>query len=729
MAANLQKTYSNDLTTAVAGEIWKRVKQNIDTAEIEKSEADPKVKKAAKEMMKEDPKDIPVTTNKDFKETVLKYFGEIEVDLIKTESKVTTLSGKILAYGGGIADIQKLIINQNELLENKLDVLLDVIQKKNELIDEEKEREKFEQLELDLEVGRDQSSTASIDKMLGKKGGGFNWILKLLFNKKVKRKLTRAILKKLLRRPRVYAKLAKRAIGRTVIGRTIRRIPGARQVGKNLLIRALKSRVVQEALVKKLGKEGAEKLTVKLAGKAIPGAATAYGAVEGLVRGAMGDWKGMMLSFGSAIPYAGYAFTAIDLMRDIDPVAYTKHIEGNFPPTDANVAAFFQEALGVTPDQYETGTPVQPQIQGQTDMMNPIGAALLSSSMILADAAGVGPTVQNEAKKLGIKYDFVNINLPTDISRVTKIASLPSIRSEEGTLVSEPTAGGRVSSTRTRNQKQGSLPRLPGGGSPAVQPSEKWDGKVENSEIKKILPQGNPLFTSGIGPRKHPESLNDYHYGWDFGVDAGSPVLSAQDGVVEQIIGRFGKVGSAVTIRHADGTANRYGHIDYNVTKDQKVKAGQKIGTVKFWLSSKGTDNSHLHFERFPANADLTKGTQVKTNKDMEAYIKKLHEYRPPDWLNKPSEHELPPHVAGGSGPTNDTNIDNNSFLGPLQNFIPSLIEKFSSFNEDVEEEALNPQPLIVVVRNNYNKPQNPNFNSKNSSDDFIEKYRMASLA
>ena len=718
MAVALQKTYSNDLSSALAGKIWEKVKEINAENEIEKSEADPKVKKAAIELLKDDPKDIPITTDKDFKEIVLKYFGEIELDLIKTDARVNTLSGKITAYGGGIADIQKLIINQNELLENKLDVLLDAITKKNELLEEEKERAKFEQLELDLEKGKDQSSTQELVKLSKGKKGGFLW--KLLFNRKVQRYLGRTILRKVLRRPRIYAKLAKRALKRTVVGRTLKTasnfIPN-RQIGKNLMLRALSSRVVQEALVRKLGKEGAEKLTLKLAGKAVPGANTVYGAVEGLVRGAMGDWKGMMLSFGSAVPYAGYAFSAIDLMRDIDPEAYTRHIEGNFPPSEENIADFFRDALGVTPDQYETGTRIQPHIQSETDMMNPIGTALLSSSIALASAAGVEAQVQNEAKKLGLSYSIVNMNLPTDIGRVTKVASLPSVTTEDKILSEKP-----VFDTMTTSEAR--IPKhleeeTTGGGGPKVTPRETWSGEIQDSDVDKILPQGNPLPTSGYGPRPPVEGVataSRDHKGVDYGVDAGSPVLAAEGGVVEQVLSNFTH-GQAVTVRHADGTANRYGHVDSLVSEGDKVVAGQKIATVKYWeriYNGEPSDNTHLHFERFPAGAELTWGNQINPTE----YLKNLDKKKSVDF--KPE---------GGGNVDSSSDIDNKSrnLFSPLQNIIPSIIERFSSTNEETEEE-LHSQPVIIVMKNNYNQPKEPVMVPNVSHDDFLEKYKMASL-
>ena len=724
MAVSLQKTYSNDLTTALAGKIWEKVKEINSEEGDENAKPDPKVKKAEQEWRKDDPRDIPVTTDKDFRDIVLKYFGDVELDVIRLNNRVSTLSNKITAYGGGIADTQKLIINQNELLEGKLDLLLESITNKNKLLEEQREREKFQQLELDLEQGKDTSTTKSLVALSKSKKGGFLW--KLLFNRKVQRHLSRTILRKVLRRPRIYAKLAKRRLARTVVGRTLKTasnfIPN-RQIGKNLMLRALSSRVVQEALVRKLGKEGAEKLTLKLAGKAVPGANTVYGAVEGLVRGAMGDWKGMMLSFGSAVPYAGYAFSAIDLMRDIDPEAYTTHIEGKFPPSDEDIGNFFRDALGVTPDQYETGTPIQPHVKSETDMINPIGTALISSSIALASAAGVEAEVKNEVKKLGLGYSIVNMNLPTDIGRVTKIARMPSIVSEEKVLSEKP-----VFDTMTTSEAR--IPKhleeeTTGGGGPKVTPRETWSGEIQDSDVDKILPQGNPLPTSGYGPRPPVEGVataSRDHKGVDYGVDAGSPVLAAEGGVVEQVLSNFTH-GQAVTVRHADGTANRYGHVDSLVSEGDKVVAGQKIATVKYWeriYNGEPSDNTHLHFERFPAGAELTWGNQINPTE----YLKNLDEKKSVDF--KPE--------GGGVNNVLDSPPDIDSkrnIFSPLQDLIPSLLQQFSSSNEDIEDEVSNPQPVVVVMRNNYNRPTGFPVNipdNKLSHDDFLEKYKMGSL-
>ena len=117
---------------------------------------------------------------------------------------------------------------------------------------------------------------------------------------------------------------------------------------------------VQKALLKKLGPKGMKKLGIKATAGGVKGGfplfGTAYGAIEGIARLAMGDPKGMLLSFGSAIPMAGWGFAIIDILRDIDREAYDRHIEPNYLNlSDENFANFIQDALGLSPDQYERG--------------------------------------------------------------------------------------------------------------------------------------------------------------------------------------------------------------------------------------------------------------------------------------------------------------------------------------------------------------------------------------
>ena len=58
--ASLQKTYSGDLSTSIAGVIWDRIKQADEKRELEKSKASEEVKQEAVKLKKEDPNSIPV---------------------------------------------------------------------------------------------------------------------------------------------------------------------------------------------------------------------------------------------------------------------------------------------------------------------------------------------------------------------------------------------------------------------------------------------------------------------------------------------------------------------------------------------------------------------------------------------------------------------------------------------------------------------------------------------
>ena len=395
----ITKTATRDLTTAIAGKIWEAIKDADNNSLDNQASVDPEVRKAKRDLDKSDP-DATSVEDKPLRESLSNMFGKLDVKLIQIDSNVNTLSGKVSSVGGAIADTQKLIINQNEMLMEKFDQLFKVLG--IDIDAEKKAREdlRYEQLALNLAEGDDLSTTSGYAK--ARRKGGSNILLTLL-GRRLGRMFGRAGMKFLgklwkkgiFKRPRVLSKLLRRHVSRKLVRPTVQALSdtaisrGGRRIGKNLLMRAMKSPIVREALIKKLGKEGLEKLTLKLAGKAVPVAQTAYGAVEGLTRGIMGDWKGMMLSFGSAIPYAGYAFTAVDLLRDIDQAAYTKHIEGNFPPSEKNIADFFQDALDINPSQYETGTAIRPQSLGIGGVMSSI-APIVSVVRSFGEQSGEG---------------------------------------------------------------------------------------------------------------------------------------------------------------------------------------------------------------------------------------------------------------------------------------------------------------------------------------------------
>ena len=169
--AGLTKTYTRDLSTAIAGKLWQAIKDADERRELEKSKASEEVKKAAVKIKREDTNSIPVQ-DKDLRETVVKIFGPIEGRLLQTEGKVSNISGKITTVAGGVADTQKLIINQNQILEDKFDQILNVIGTKNHLAAKLKAENDFKQLELNLEKGLDLSGTFAYEKAGGRSGFG-----------------------------------------------------------------------------------------------------------------------------------------------------------------------------------------------------------------------------------------------------------------------------------------------------------------------------------------------------------------------------------------------------------------------------------------------------------------------------------------------------------------------------------------------------------------------------
>ena len=208
---------------------------------------------------------------------------------------------------------------------------------------------------------------------------------------------------------------------------------------KGPLINIMKNKRFQKELVDKIGKEGAEKIGVKLAAGGTKGGfpifGTGYAVIEGLVRLAMGDPEGMMLSFGSGIPAAGWGFAIIDILRDIDRAAYNKHIRPNLPvPGDANIAGFFQDAFGFGPDQYEKGNVniKSPMLGGSN--IDPI-SEILSVTKAFGDATGFGREANQMISDSGLSsYSVPRLNYNFDVgqfSAAKNVETLQQARKQE----------------------------------------------------------------------------------------------------------------------------------------------------------------------------------------------------------------------------------------------------------------------------------------------------------
>lgn len=431
-----------------------------------------------------------------------KIFNFLTNNLLKIQGQLDSVNNNIIRQNELLqanlqvsSGIYENIEIQNTIFLSKLDQILQAVGGQSEAAKKYAEDEEKRLAEENLEASRDAAGTETAMSTLGKKGTGGNSLLRRLtkfFGKRLGRMLWRRFAP---RRLRARARLAGRnirkitslpkrlaqSLGSRIAGKVLQKpaqvavknvapravakgfehiaLPGVNKAMKNadapvakavsnsdnFLGRVFKSPVIQKALVNKLGKEGAEKLTVKVAAKLIPGVSTAYGLGEGLARIAMGDLKGGFLSFGSAIPGAGYAFAAIDILRDINIDAYTKHIESNLPlPSNENFAAFFTEALGVTPDQYELGgttgsqtvmlhgtelliPPASPGAGG-VQSVDPVGGIILAASAQYINKLGpvgapIAPMFEQVAAPLTKVYDVPSTLVQTNVG-----GSLPSLQ-------------------------------------------------------------------------------------------------------------------------------------------------------------------------------------------------------------------------------------------------------------------------------------------------------------
>ncbi|MBB13296.1 MAG: hypothetical protein CMC78_03910 [Flavobacteriaceae bacterium] len=191
---------------------------------------------------------------------------------------------------------------------------------------------------------------------------------------------------------------------------------------------------------------------------------------------------------------------------------------------------------------------------------NPAAAALLSEARRIAQITGADTDVKVN-----------NVELP-DLSGTPNTTNTTSSSTESTSDVTKMTTGGETNSQINRTT--------------SLSGTDRW---------KTILPQGDPLFSSPFGPR-----WGKMHRGVDIGVWEDSPVHAQEDGVVEQILPKFGEYGGAVVVSHQDGTANLYGHVyDYAVEKGQKVTKGDQLAKIQYYPGKDGSNQSHLHFERF----------------------------------------------------------------------------------------------------------------------------------
>lgn len=131
---------------------------------------------------------------------------------------------------------------------------------------------------------------------------------------------------------------------------------------------------------------------------------------------------------------------------------------------------------------------------------------------------------------------------------------------------------------------------------PAASPTSMLDHLDRaRADAGELLTPVHGRTSSGFGPRPDPLGAGTgYHTGLDIAAPTGTPVAAAAAGVVVHA-GPAGGYGNLITVRHADGSETRYGHLsEVRVAVGDRVAAGAAIGAVGSTGRSTGP---HLHFE------------------------------------------------------------------------------------------------------------------------------------
>ena len=320
--------------------------------------------------------------------------------------------------------------------------------------------------------------------------------------------------------------------------------------------------------------------SAKMLGKAskfTPGVGTGIALAEAAFRLGTGDTTGAALSVLSAIPVAGWAFTAIDIARDMgyNPLGLPEYETGT---------GYTQKGPGIL-----HGTEARVTDKNRSDLNNSVLDSfnypinyLASATQSFASKTGTARAVSSMIKDSGVSYDFVNVPFSPDVGNLQQASSVrePS-RAIERLL--------RLRDRQIFNQyKKLQDP-------PEVDPLDPSNNKANNDmetppPVQQIaqanlhIPTGNTAITfskeQGIDASGEP--------GVDFSFGDYKSNYSLFDGVVVETGKLYGSgYGNVVTVRSKDANGREfdamYAHFGDGtiaVKAGQKVKAGDYLGPV-----------------------------------------------------------------------------------------------------------------------------------------------------
>lgn len=578
--ASLSKTFSGDFTGFLAGKLWDEIKRRNEEEEIDKREGDPAVKKAAKILLRDDPKAISVK-DPALRDRVSKLFGAgLDVKFVKLEDRVDKLSSTVSTIGASVSDINKLVVNQNEILEAKFDEILKIFGKEVELKKEEIEKSKTEREELELEEGVENfGSRALLSAARGtKKGGGglLGFLMRRAGANVVRRLLRRFVPRRMRARGRIVRGLPG-AFRRKITKAAIRRLPGS--VGRKLSSVVL--RETAEAASKRAVKRQLMKSGGKVAGKKIPGIGWIAGGIFAIERALKGDYEGASLEILSglagSIPTVGTATSlgidAYIIQRDIERgQSYEGGTKNEF--TKGGLSRLHGQEIRLTKTDRED------TMEGFMNSLNTMGTMLVSIALTVAQSAGAEVDIQSQMKKEQLPFKVTNIPFKSDLGRIKSV----SYELEDQTF-SAPNMFSRK------------------GSNPLVDPVGEEQEEEKVGPIKAMSNWVGSAWDSAFGDGLAPGVEKDAQYPNQPGVDftpAGINNRAVFAGKVVQIghqydknkLGGDGEQGSGygnyVVVRSTDPTNGKqfdglYAHFptnDIRVSVGQDVKFGQILGRM-----------------------------------------------------------------------------------------------------------------------------------------------------
>lgn len=104
------------------------------------------------------------------------------------------------------------------------------------------------------------------------------------------------------------------------------------------------------------------------------------------------------------------------------------------------------------------------------------------------------------------------------------------------------------------------------------------------------------------------------HGGVDIQGNVGDPVVAFAGGTVV-VRPNNGNAGNTVHVRHDDGTLTKYFHLDqFSVRNNQRVEAGEQVGTMGRTGNTPARGDTHLHFELWRNNRQVDPMPYLQTS-------------------------------------------------------------------------------------------------------------------